>query len=163
MMNKTNRAEIFALIGFILLCGIVELGGGWLTSFTVETWYPTLVKPSWNPPKWLFGPVWTLLYLLMAIAAWLVWRDLRRTKQSMLPLWCFGLQLGLNFIWSGLFFSLKNPLLGLIDIGFLLVALTATAFLFWRTNRNAGILMLPYLAWVIYAATLNGAIWLLNR
>lgn len=162
-MNNQYKSNVYGLLGFILLCIFVELGGGWMTSLSVHTWYPTLAKPSWTPPPWVFGPVWTYLYLTMAIAGWLIWKEVHNNNRSKLPLWLFGIQLGLNFIWSGLFFSLQNPFLGMIDICLLLLTLIITTVVFWDINKIAGLLMVPYLIWVSYATSLNIAIWILNK
>ncbi|MBN9376889.1 MAG: hypothetical protein BGO14_01815 [Chlamydiales bacterium 38-26] len=146
------------LVFFLVLCLSVEILGGWLTALSVRDWYPSLVKPPFTPPSWLFGPVWTLLYVLMAIAAWLVWRRPHRYE-----LWLFGLQLFLNLSWSFLFFGLKNPFFALLDIVVLWFAIVATLIAFWKVDRRAGILFLPYLMWVTYAVYLNAGIWLLNK
>ncbi|MCB1377601.1 MAG: tryptophan-rich sensory protein [Alphaproteobacteria bacterium] len=153
------RNQWLVLAGFILLCLAVGGLGGWVTAQSVVDWYPTLIKPSWNPPNWIFGPVWTTLYVLMAIAAWLVWRGGGRTGGAMV---LFFSQLALNFAWSFLFFGARSPWLGLVDIAMLWVALLLTAIAFFQRSRLAGTLMLPYLAWVSFAAVLNFAIWRLN-
>ena len=155
------RRDLGALAGFVLLCFAVAGLGGLATSGGVETWYPTLVKPSFNPPDWIFGPVWTMLYLLMAIAAWRVWRRPPSGPRSA-ALTAFGLQLALNLAWSVLFFGLHLPGAALIEIVFLLGAIAWTARLFLRQDRLAGVLFVPYLLWVAFAALLNASIWLLN-
>ncbi len=128
----------------------------------LASWYPTLRKPSWNPPNWVFGPVWTALYFSMAVAAWIIWR--RRDRASVaLPLGLFGLQLLLNAIWSPLFFNLRSPGLALVEILLLWAAIMATILAFRRVSTAATVLLVPYLAWVTFASTLNAAIWSLNR
>lgn len=151
-----------ALIAFLLLCYGVAAGGSVFTAASVRDWYPTLVKPSWNPPSWVFGPVWTLLYTMMAVAAWLVWK--RRGEAPVgLALGVFGVQLALNFAWSLLFFGLHRPDLALLDIALLWLSILATIILFWRPSTLAGALLIPYLLWVTFASALNYAIWQLNR
>ncbi|MDP1835299.1 MAG: TspO/MBR family protein [Chlamydiales bacterium] len=148
----------------LALCLIVCVGGGWVTGLVTEdsvtTWYPTLVKPSWTPPNYLFPIAWTILYTLMAIALWKVIIAPTRNKQTAYSL--FGLQLVLNFIWSFLFFYLESPGLGLIDIILMWIAIVATMAAFWRHSQVATYLLLPYLAWVSYAFSLNLFIWMHN-
>lgn len=130
-----------------------------LTTPALPTWYAALSKPRWTPPNWLFGPVWTILYVAMAVAAWLVWRKMGLTSA---PLQIFLLQLLLNIAWSAFFFRLRNPALAFADILLLWIAILATAFEFWRSVPAAGFLLAPYLVWVSYAAALNFSIWRLN-
>lgn len=149
-----------ALAGFVAVCFAAALVGGLLTSTSVETWYPGLAKPSWNPPSWVFGPVWSVLYAAMAVAAWLVWR--RGGGAARVALAVFGVQLALNVAWSGLFFALRSPGLAFAELIVLWIAIAATLVLFARWNRLAGALFVPYLAWVTFAGALNFAIWRLN-
>lgn len=146
------------LAGFVALCLAVGVLAGLVTAPAVAEWYPTLVKPSWRPPNWLFAPAWTVLYIMMAVAAWLVWRA--GNAKSALFLW--GGQLLLNFAWSFLFFGARSPGLGLIDITFMWLAIAATIFVFSFKSRLAAFLMVPYLCWVSFAAALNAAIFMLN-
>lgn len=143
----------------------VAVGGlsGWATSAGVVAWYPTLTKPSFNPPAWVFGPVWTVLYIMMGVAAFLVWRRGLGAEGVRLALGVFLLQLLLNGLWSLLFFGLRSPGLAFVDILALWLAIGATVWLFWRLVPAAGVLLLPYWAWVSFAAVLNGSIWSLNR
>lgn len=143
----------------------VAVGGlaGWATSSGVATWYPTLTKPSFNPPSWVFGPVWTILYVMMGVAAFLVWRRGLGAEGVRLALGVFLLQLLLNGLWSLLFFGLRSPGLAFLDILGLWLAIGATVWLFWRVVPAAGLLLLPYWAWVSFATVLNGSIWSLNR
>lgn len=157
-----RRRAVWALVGFVALTLAVELVAGLATSSSVSTWYPTLKKAPWNPPGWVFGPVWAVLYLMMAIAAWLVWRH-RENRGVAGALRLFYLQLSLNFLWSLFFFGLRSPLAGLIDIVLLLIAIILTIVAFQRIDRWAARLMIPYALWVAYATTLNAAIWWLNR
>jgi tryptophan-rich sensory protein len=130
--------------------------------FLPGEWYAQLRKPTWNPPNWLFGPVWTTLYLMMALAAWLVWRRGGFAAQRM-PLVIFSIQLGLNALWSPLFFGLKNPGLAFAEIVLLWFAILDTLVVFWRVQVAAALLLVPYLLWVTFAAGLNFTLWQLNR
>ena len=146
----------------ILLCEAVGLLAAWPTQAAVATWYPTLTRPSFTPPDWLFAPVWTVLYAMMGIAAVLVWwrRTEDATSQGALVL--FGVQLVLNGAWSFAFFGARSPSLGLIVIAALWGALAWTTERFFRIRPAAGWLLVPYLLWVTYAAALNLGIWMLN-
>ncbi len=124
-------------------------------------WYAQLQKPAWNPPGWVFGPVWTLLYAMMAVAAWGVWRR-GGWRAQRLPLSLFLTQLALNALWTPLFFGLRSPGLALVDIVLLWLALAATLAAFARVHRASAVLLAPYLAWVSFAAFLNFTIWQLN-
>ncbi len=153
------RNQWLVLAFFIVLCLGVGMFAGWVTAPAVASWYPTLNKPSWNPPSWVFGPVWTALYIMMGVAAWLVWRTKDRIAPAMI---LFFSQLALNFAWSFLFFGARSPWLGLVDITMLWLALVATMLAFFGRSTLAGLLMVPYLAWVSFAALLNFTIWRLN-
>ena len=146
-----------------IFCIVVCLGaaglGSLLTTAALRPWYADLRKPSWTPPNWLFGLVWTILFLAMAIAAWLVWRKVGPTAA---PMQLFLLQLLLNVAWSALFFGLRSPGLAFAEIVMLWVAILATSIEFWRAVPAAGWLFLPYLIWVSYATALNFSIWRLN-
>lgn len=146
------------LAGFVVLCLAVGALGGWATAQSVAEWYPTLAKPSWTPPPWLFAPVWTVLYILMGVSAWLVWK----TGDAKVPMLLFGAQLLLNLAWSFLFFGARSPGLALIDIAALWIAIAAMIFAYAFRSRLAAFLMVPYLAWVSFAMALNAAIFMLN-
>ncbi len=152
-------AQAVALIGFFVGTFCAAAIGGLATAASVTSWYADLAKPAWTPPSWVFGPVWGVLYSLMAVAAWLVWR-LRPTSER--PMIAFWTQLVLNVLWSVCFFGLRSPGLGLIAIGALLVAIIVTRNAFASVSRLAGWLLVPYLLWVAYAATLNAGIWWQN-
>lgn len=156
-----SKSWIALAVSLAICLGAAALGAA-LTDLTVRDWYATLEKPSWNPPNWIFGPVWTTLYVAMAVAAWLVWRRKDVASVSM-PLAIFGLQLVLNVAWSGLFFAMRSPGLALIDVMLLWIAILATIATFARVSRPAAILLVPYLAWVSFATLLNATIWHLNR
>lgn len=128
--------------------------------FPPGEWYATLRKPAWNPPSWVFGPVWTTLYILMGVAAWLVWDRHRRAARAALTL--FVVQLVFNAAWSWLFFGLRSPGLAFAEIVVLWALILATTIAFWRLRPTAGALLLPYLAWVTFAAVLNATLWQLN-
>lgn len=147
------------LIAFFAVCFAAAWLGSWFTRPALAPWYAELAKPSWTPPNWVFAPAWTTLFAMMALAGWLVWRQ---AGIGSIPLKLFAIQLVLNVAWSGLFFGLKSPGLAMVEIAFLWLAILATTISFWRIERVAGWLFIPYLAWVAYAATLNFAIWHLN-
>ncbi len=159
-MNGASLLKLLASLAVVLAAGGI---GSLATMRAIPTWYQTLTKPPFNPPGWLFGPAWTLLYLLMAVAAWLVWKQGMGAAGVKLALAAFLLQLVLNALWSVLFFGLRSPLAGLVDISVLWLAILATIVLFFRVSVPAGILLLPYIAWVSFAAVLNAAILRLNR
>ncbi|MFO1033323.1 MAG: TspO/MBR family protein [Hyphomicrobiales bacterium] len=156
---RLKPADFWALFLFLLLCLGVGAAAGAATSGPVQDWYPTLVKPFFNPPPWIFAPVWTVLYIMMAVAAWRVWRTGLLARPA---LWIFGLQLALNFLWSFLFFSLHSPGLALIEIILLWLAIAATLRAFYTHDGWAAALLAPYLAWVSFAAVLNASVWMLN-
>ncbi|NQW51307.1 MAG: tryptophan-rich sensory protein [Rhodospirillales bacterium] len=153
--------DIVAFVLFVGIClGIGALGGA-VTATSVSSWYPTLVKPSFNPPNWIFGPVWTALYILMGIAAWRVWRTtVRDTARA--PLAVFALQLAVNLGWSVTFFGFRNLGLAVAVILILDLLVLATALMFRRIDRLAAMLLWPYLAWIAFATMLNITIWRLN-
>ena len=157
----STGAQVLGLIGFILACFAISAIGGLITASSVSTWYPTLAKPPFNPPAWVFGPVWSVLYAMMAVAAWRVWRSAGFTD-ARAALGVFALQLLLNLGWSAIFFGLRSPGGAMIEIALLVGAVAATMVLFWRIDRWACLLLLPYLCWTAFAAILNAAIWWLN-
>lgn len=148
--------------GAVLLCEAVGLAAAWVTQTSVTTWYPTLTKPVFTPPNWLFAPVWTILYAMMGVAAFLVWRQRTTPVSRRGALVLFGVQLLLNGGWSFAFFGARSPTLGLIVIVALWGALVWTMDRFFRIRRAAGWLLVPYLLWVSYALALNLGIWVLN-
>ena len=150
--------NLLALIGFVALCLGVGAVGTFATIPNIPTWYAGLAKPAFNPPNWLFGPVWTVLYISMGIAAWLVWR----AGSAKAPLGLFALQLALNAAWSPLFFGLHWIGVALLDIVGLFFAIVATLLAFRKQSGLAALLMAPYLAWVAFASVLNFSIWRLN-
>jgi translocator protein len=151
------------LIG-VSVCLAVGFLSGYATQSSVSSWFLTLEKPSFNPPSWVFGPVWTMLYILMGVAAGWVWGCYSQYPETVKrALLFFGIQLALNALWSVLFFGMRNPLLALVDIVILLFLIFETFLQFRRINPNASYLLLPYFAWVLFATVLNASIWWLNR
>jgi tryptophan-rich sensory protein len=153
--------SLVALAGFVALCFAVAAVGGAVTATSVGTWYAGLAKPSFNPPNWLFGPVWSALYLMVAVTGWRVWRR-RGHAGTRIALAAWGLQLALNLGWSFLFFGAQMIGAALVEIVLLLVAILVTAVLSWRIDRVAGWLLVPYAVWVGFATLLNAALWRLN-
>jgi tryptophan-rich sensory protein len=160
-MRLTRGRDLLGLAGFAALCAAVSATGGAVTATSVSTWYQMLDKPVFNPPDWAFPVVWTALYVMIAVAGWRVWRraPLAETRRA---LTVYALQLALNLAWSFLFFGLQWIGLALAEIVVLWLAIAANAVLFWRLDRWAGALLVPYLVWVGYATVLNAALWLLN-
>ena len=159
MDGKAKSLSVLA--AFVAVCFAAAGIGGIATASSVDTWYASLEKPSWAPPGWLFGPVWSVLYLTMAIAAWLLWRR-RRVLSVRLPLTLFFIQLTLNAGWSWLFFGLQLPGLAFAELVLLWFAILATMLAFAKRVTPSGWLMAPYLLWTTFAAALNLAIWRLN-
>jgi tryptophan-rich sensory protein len=147
------------LLAFLLLTLLVGAAGTFFTEPSIPTWYAGLAKPGFNPPNWVFAPVWTTLYVLMGIAAWRVWRVTGLNSPEM---FAWGLQLTLNFFWSAIFFAAHLILAALVEMALLWLMILVTMILFWRKDRIAGLLFVPYLAWVSFAFALNFAIWRLN-
>lgn len=147
----------------IALCVGAGVMAGVATQSGVNDWYPTIEKPTFNPPSWVFAPVWTILYILMGIAAGLVWHRHGRVEGARKALIFFFIQLALNILWSFLFFKLENPFLALIEIILLWLMIWETIVVFKRVSSRAANLMWPYLLWVSFATILNGSIWWLNR
>lgn len=155
----SGSRNLIALAGWIALCFGAAATGAFVS---IDGWYADLAKPVWNPPPWLFGPVWSTLYLMMAVAAWRVW-SLGGFPARKRPLTLFLVQLGLNALWTPLFFGLHRPGLALFEIILLWVAIVATLRAFHRVDRPAAFLLLPYLAWVTFATVLNATLWQMNR
>lgn len=154
----TRAKSLLCLTGWIVLCFSAAATGA---VFKPGAWYAALNKPAWNPPAWVFGPVWTTLYVMMAVAAWLVWRQGGFAAQRR-PLGWFLTQLALNAAWTPLFFGLHRPDLAFAEILLLAAAIAATIRAFWPVSRAAAWLLAPYLAWAGFAAVLNATLWRLN-
>lgn len=134
--------------------------GALVTISSVGSWYQTIEKPSFNPPSWIFGPTWTLLYIMMGVSLYLIWKSNHPFKKK--ALWLFGIQLFLNAIWSPVFFGLESPILGLIVIIPLWVMILVCIRAFFPIDKWASYLLIPYLLWVSFATVLNASIWYLN-
>jgi tryptophan-rich sensory protein len=157
-----NSKSALILIGAVVLCNCAGLLGALVTTTGPGSWYESLVKPSFNPPSWLFGPVWTLLYILMGISLFLVIMEGRKGRDVRIPLVLFAIQLILNTIWSFAFFGLESPISGLLVILLLLAFIVATIMAFYPVRKAAAWLLIPYLLWVSFATALNYAIFTLN-
>ncbi len=158
-VTGTNTAkDILALGGWLAACFLAALGGVFVST---GDWYLSLNKPSWNPPSWLFGPVWTTLYCMMAVAAWQVWR-VGGWQRQRVALSLFVGQLVLNALWTPIFFGAHQMGWAFVEICMLWVALIATIGSFWKVKLSAALLLLPYLAWCTFAAVLNFTLWRLN-
>ena len=163
--SKFEKMNKFVKIAIALvICLTVGYSASLVTRPSIETWYVTLEKPVFNPPNWIFMLVWTVLYILMAVAAALVWDKIKEnTEEVKQALLFFVIQLILNSIWSYLFFGLKNPMLALIEIVLLWLMIYETYLKFIKINKISGYLLIPYLIWVAFAAVLNASIWWLNK
>jgi tryptophan-rich sensory protein len=159
---KINLNDVLKLIISIIICQLAGVFGSIFTTPAIPSWYATLVKPTFNPPNWVFAPVWISLYFLMGISAFLVWRKGIENPRVNLALRLFIIQLILNSLWSVLFFGLRSPLLGLVEIIILWTSILLTILYFFKVSKIAGILLLPYILWVSFAAVLNFSIWRLN-
>lgn len=151
--------NVAGLVGWLVLCFSAASLGAF---FMPGEWYAGIRKPSWNPPGWVFGPVWSALYTMMAAAAWLVWKQGGWAAQRR-PLTVFLAQWALNALWTPLFFGWHLPGLAFVEILLLWVAIAWTLREFWRVHRTAAMLLVPYLMWVTFASVLNGTLWWLNR
>ena len=163
MQSRTSTTvwrEGAALLGFLVLCFAAAGIGQALAGRVPNEWYRSLVRPTFAPPSWVFGPVWTVLYAMMGVAGWFVWRQ--RGARRALAMMLFGIQLAFNAIWSGLFFGLQDPALAFVDIVLLWLAIAGTLWAFYRATPRAGWLLIPYFAWVTFAAVLNAEFWRLN-
>lgn len=158
-MNKITK-----ILAVVVTCLVIGYFSGIVTRSAILDWYPTLVKPSFNPPNWIFAPVWTALYIMMGVAAGLVWNRIKyETEAVKKALVFFIIQLILNAMWSYLFFGLRNPMLAGLEIIVLWLMIYETYIQFNKINKIAGYLFIPYLAWVSFAGVLNASIWWLNR
>ena len=157
-MTVSRRRDVLGLVAFVVMCFGISFLGGRAALPALAHWYPSLAKPYWTPPSWVFGPVWTLLYPMVAVAGWLAWREGRSRMATLL----FLLQLALNAIWPWIFFGERRIDLALACVTALGVAIVLTIRAFWSVSRGAAILMLPYLGWVGFALVLNAAIWWKN-
>lgn len=160
MILSPALKQILGFLGWLLVCFITAATGGFASAHA-GVFYQGLVRPSWAPPGWLFGPVWSLLYICMAVSAWIVWRD-RGFRKARTALSLFLVQLALNGLWTWLFFVWHLGMLAFVEILILWALILATTVVFWRVRPTAGVLLLPYLVWVSFAAALTLAIWKSN-
>jgi len=161
-MERTRGRDIVEAVLAVLICQGAGLIGSVATFPSIPTWYASLEKPFFNPPNWVFGPVWTTLYTLMGISAFLVWRKGIRDRQVKVALGIFVAQLILNSLWSIVFFGLHSLLGGLAVILPLWVAILLSIITFYRISKTAGVLLIPYILWVSFATLLNFSLWQLN-
>ncbi|WP_298138531.1 TspO/MBR family protein [Flavobacterium sp.] len=148
----------------VMTCLVIGYLSGMVTRESISTWYPTLVKPVFNPPNWIFAPVWTILFIMMGVAGGIVWSKMESDEENVKKAFKFFIiQLGLNALWSFIFFYLHNPFLALIEIVLLLLMIFETYSQFKKIDKIAGYLLIPYLAWVSFAMILNFSIWYLNK
>ncbi len=159
-MRKSTQKSMLGLLAWLaLLTAAAALGS--LASIDAPRFYAALTRPDWAPPAWVFGPAWTVLYTLMAISAWLVWRE-SSSARVRTALTLFMVQLVLNVLWSWLFFGWRLGLPSVVEIVLLWASIAATIIVFWRIHRLAAALLLPYIAWVTFAAALNFTVWRMN-
>jgi len=145
----------------IITCELAGIVGSFFTISSVKTWYVGIIKPVFNPPNWIFGPVWTILFVLMGISLWIIWTS-KESKEKRRGLILFFIQLGLNVLWSVLFFGLHLLLLSFVEIILLWIFILLTILEFKKISKNASYLLWPYIIWVSFAAILNLSIWILN-
>lgn len=154
-----DTSSLLVLLGFVAACFLAASSG---SIFRPGDWYEGLAKPAWRPPNWLFGPVWAVLYCMIAISGWLVWREVGLAA-AVLPLILYGVQLVLNGLWSFVFFGLRRLDLALIEMMLLWLSIAASIVAFYPIHAGAAWLLVPYLVWVSFAMVLNFAMWRLNR
>ena len=157
-----KKSDILKLIISLIICQLAGFVGSLFTTPSIPTWYASLEKPSFNPPNWVFSPVWISLFVLMGISLFLVWQKTLHYPGVSSALFWFGIQLFLNMLWSVLFFGLKSPFFAFVGIIFLWVAIFLTLIKSFKVSRLAGVLLVPYICWVSFAAVLNFSIWNLN-
>lgn len=157
-----KRDELIKLAISLLICQLAGVIGSMFTSSSVLTWYPMLIKPAYTPSGQIIGLVWIVLFTLMGISLFIVWREGRGKPEVNFALFIFAAQLIVNVLWSAAFFGLKSPFDGMIVIAILWALILITTFRFWQINRTAALLLVPYILWVSFAAFLNYRIWRLN-
>ena len=157
-----KKSDLLKLIVSLIICQLAGFVGSLFTTPSISTWYAFLEKPSFTPPNWVFSPVWISLFVVMGISLFLVWQKTLHYPGVRGAMFWFAVQLFLNMLWSALFFGLKSPIFAFIGIVFLLVAILLTMIKSFKVSRLAGILLLPYILWVSFAAFLNFSIWTIN-
>jgi len=156
--------KIIRIAVVLTTCLLVGYLSGMVTRDSITTWYPTIVKPTFNPPNWIFAPVWSILYIMMGVAGGMVWSRLEQDAENVNKAFTFFIiQLALNAAWTVIFFYFHNPFLAFIEIVLLWLLIFETYTQFKKIDKTSGMLLLPYLAWVSFAVVLNGSIWWLNR
>jgi benzodiazapine receptor len=163
MENTLQKLNIWKLIISIAICELTGIISSILSNTMMNPWFNNLVKPSWNPPATVFGPVWGVLYVLMGVSLWLVWKSTKPANEKEIAVTFFILQLFLNFWWSLLFFKFHLPALALVDILLLLILIVITMLHFFRISKIATYILVPYVLWVAFATVLNYSIWTLNK
>lgn len=163
-MEDIKVKEFPLLVLSIIICQVAGFIGSYFTNTSIYTWYPTLITPWFTPPGWLIGAVWFILFILMGVSLFFVWRNSLRLNNMLIrrAVIIFGAQLIVNILWSAAFFGLKSPEAGLITISALWIMILAAIVMFWRISRDAALLLVPYIIWVSFAAFLNYSIWILN-
>ncbi len=161
MNERENPTRVHSILALVISLGLCFAPGWFGAQFKPGEWYEQLAKPSWTPPNWVFGPVWTALYFAMVLAAWLIWQR-SGLRKVLLAFAFFMAQLLLNAAWSWTFFGLHRPAFAFVAILLLWAAILVTLVLFWRHRPLAGALLVPYLVWVSFAAILNLSVWRLN-
>ncbi len=157
-----DKNDLFRLIISIIICQMAGIIGSALTTSSLSEWYPTLIKPSFTPPGSTIGLIWIILFTLMGVSLFLVWREVPGNPAARTALYVFAAQLVVNVLWNAAFFGLRSPQSGLFVIAVLWILILATIVKFWPINRTAALLLVPYIAWVSVAAYLNYALWALN-
>ncbi len=160
--NVLQEINKFRLIVSVLICQLAGVVGSVFTVTSIDSWYAAVEKPAFNPPSWVFSPVWIILYTLMGISLYLIWQEGLERKEVKVGIFVFGVQLALNILWSFLFFGLQSPFYAFMEIILLWLSIFLTIVLFSKISKIASILLVPYLLWVSFAALLNYQIWVLN-
>ena len=161
-MEKKKVLDVVKFVISIIICQLAGFIGSLFTAPAIPMWYAILNKPSFTPPSNIFAPVWTILFLLMGISLFLIWRKREPARQVKIAILFFSIQLGLNILWSFLFFGLKSPFAGLVEILLLWIAISLTITSFYRVSKTAALLLIPYILWVSFAIVLNFYFWRLN-
>lgn len=156
------QKKFFQLLASVITCQLAGIIGAVFTISAIPLWYNTLIKPSFNPPAWIFGPVWTILYTMMGVALFIIWTTKSKQKEKPAAILIFFLQLSLNTLWSPIFFGAQSPFMGLIIIILLWITILMTIIKFFKVSKVAGGLLVPYFLWVSFATILNFSIWQLN-
>ncbi len=157
LLNHMKKIIKFLLA--VILCEGAGMVGSFFTMPAITSWYATLAKPSFNPPNWIFAPVWTTLFFLMGVSLYLIWNEKQKGKPIKLAVLFFFQQLSLNILWSALFFGMQNPMLAFVEIIALWLSILMTIFYFAKISKTAAWLLVPYILWVSFAAFLNFSIW----